>query len=255
MALPLANKRALVTGAGSGLGKAIASALSQAGAEIAVQDINLQAAEQTVSELQKARSSAFAVSGSVADADDVERFFLEIDHRWQTIDIVVNNAGINMNRPTLELKPEEWRSAMTINLDGTFYCAREAALRMKPQGAGSIVNISSIYGLVGAPNRAAYCASKAGVAMLTKSLAVEWAEMGIRVNAVSPGYSLTPAVHALTAEGRLDIEAVTRRTPQKRLAEPSEIADAVLYLCEPRSQHITGQVLAVDGGWTAYGYI
>jgi NAD(P)-dependent dehydrogenase (short-subunit alcohol dehydrogenase family) len=251
----LDKKRALVTGAGSGLGKAIATALSRAGAEVAVQDISLQAAETTVKELLAAGGRAFPLSGSVADAGEVAAFFREIDSQWPAIDIVVNNAGINMNKPTLELQPDEWRRAMAINLDGTFYCAYEAASRMKAHASGSIVNISSIYGLVAAPNRAAYCASKAGVAMLTKSLAVEWAELGIRVNAVSPGYSLTPAVQALADQGRFDLDALTRRTPQKRLAEPAEIADAVLYLCEPRSHHVTGQVLAVDGGWTAYGYI
>ncbi|PSS60533.1 short-chain dehydrogenase [Ensifer sp. NM-2] len=255
MGLPLENKRAVVTGAGSGLGKAIAIALSRAGADVAVQDLNPDGADATTKELLAEGARAFSLSGSVANATDVARIFSEIDQRWSGIDILVNNAGINMNKPTLELDPEEWRRAMTVNLDGTFYCAREAAFRMKVRASGSIVNISSIYGLVAAPNRAAYCASKAGVAMLTKSLAVEWAELGIRVNAVSPGYSLTPAVHALAEQGRLDIDALTRRTPQKRLAEPAEIADAVLYLCEQRSQHITGQVLAVDGGWTAYGYI
>lgn len=251
----LDQKRALITGAGSGLGKAIATALSRAGAEVAVQDISLKAAEATVEELLAAGGRAFPLSGSVADAGEVSAFFKEIDSQWSAIDIVVNNAGINMNKPTLELAPDEWRRAMSINLDGTFYCAFEAASRMKTYSSGSIVNISSIYGLVAAPNRAAYCASKAGVAMLTKSLAVEWAELGIRVNAVSPGYSLTPAVQALADQGRFDLNALTHRTPQKRLAEPAEIADAVLYLCEPRSSHITGQVLAVDGGWTAYGYI
>lgn len=255
MTLPLEGQRALVTGAGSGLGRAIAKALSAAGAEVAVLDVSLGAAEETVTEIKSAGREAFAIKASVADADAVAQAFKVLDEKWAGIDLLINNAGINMNKPTLELEPSEWRSAITINLDGTFYCSREAAMRMKSQGRGSMVNISSIYGLVAAPNRAAYCASKAGIAMLTKSLAVEWAELGIRVNAISPGYSLTPAVRALAAEGRFDLEAIKNRTPQKRLGEPEEIADAVLYLCEPRSHHVTGQVLAVDGGWTAYGYI
>lgn len=255
MAKSLEGRRALVTGAGSGLGKAIALALSNAGAEIAVLDLSAKSADTTTEEIRSAGGEAFSLSGSVGEVDDVAAAFEMLDRRWSGIDLLINNAGINMNKPTLELAPAEWRRAITINLDGTFYCSREAALRMKAQGSGSIVNISSIYGLVAAPNRAAYCASKGGIVMLTKSLAVEWAELGIRVNAISPGYSLTPAVIALAEEGRFDIGALTQRTPQKRLADPEEIADAVLYLCEPRSRHITGQVLAVDGGWTAYGYI
>lgn len=255
MSKPIAGKRALVTGAGSGLGRAIALALADAGASVAVLDLSKQAASDTVEMIVQKGGDGLALSGSVAEYDDVAATFAELDAQWSGLDLLVSNAGINMNRPTLELDPSDWRRAISINLDGTFYCAREAALRMTKQGAGSIVNITSIYGLVAAPNRVAYCASKAGVAMLTKSLAIEWAELGVRVNAVAPGYSLTPAIHTLADEGRIDLAALSKRTPQKRLAEPEEIADAVLYLCEPRSAHVTGQVLAVDGGWTSYGYI
>jgi NAD(P)-dependent dehydrogenase (short-subunit alcohol dehydrogenase family) len=126
---------------------------------------------------------------------------------------------------------------------------------MIAQRSGSIVNLGSIYSIVAAPNRLSYCATKAAVAMMTRCLAIEWAEHGVRVNAIAPGYVRTALIEALVLEKRIDIQALEQRTPQKRLARPEEIADAVLYLCEPRSAHITGQVLAVDGGWSAYGYL
>jgi NAD(P)-dependent dehydrogenase (short-subunit alcohol dehydrogenase family) len=251
----LEGQKALVTGSGSGLGKAIAIALANAGADICVLDVSGEAAETTAKEISSQGNNAVSLRASVGDSDEVARAFQDLDKKWSGIDLLVNNAGINMNKPSLELNAADWRRAININLDGTFFCAQQAAMRMKKQSIGSIVNVSSIYGLVAAPNRAAYCASKAGIVMLTKSLAIEWAELGIRVNAVAPGYSHTPAISNLVAEGRFDLPTIANRIPQKRLAAPEEIADAVLYLCEKRSQHITGHVLAVDGGWTAYGYI
>ncbi|HEV2597904.1 SDR family NAD(P)-dependent oxidoreductase [Sphingopyxis sp.] len=250
----LGTRRALVTGGGKGLGRAIGEALAGAGARVAVLDLDIGAAAETVAAIGSAATDSFAIEGSVSDPDGLSDVFAALDARWGGLDILVNNAGINMNQPTLDLSIEDWRRTVSINLDGTFFCAREAAERMRGTG-GSIVNLSSIYGIVAAPNRAAYCATKAAVSMLTQCLAIEWAELGIRVNAVAPGYVLTPAIETLSGQGKVDLAAVQNRTPQKRLAEPAEIADAVLYLCEDRSRHITGQTLAVDGGWTAYGYL
>ncbi len=255
MTTPLHHRRALVTGGGKGLGRAISEALAAAGARIAIIDVDPDAAEETATAIEKAGGEAFVLAGSVSDPDSLAGAFAAIDERWDGLDILVNNAGINMNQPTLDLSIEDWRRTVSINLDGTFFCAREAALRMRRQASGTIVNLSSIYGIVAAPNRTAYCATKAGVSMMTQCLAIEWAELGIRVNAVAPGYVLTPAIETLSGQGKVDLAAVRKRTPQKRLAEPEEIADAVLYLCEDRSRHITGQTLAVDGGWTAYGYL
>jgi NAD(P)-dependent dehydrogenase (short-subunit alcohol dehydrogenase family) len=251
----LSGKRALVTGGGSGIGRATCLALAAAGAEVAVNDLGLAAAQATCDLITGQGGRAFPLVGSVADPADVRRFFAELDDHPGALDILVNNAGISGNKPTLEITDEEWRRVVSINQDGIFYCAREAGRRMRDQGGGAIVNIGSIYSIVAAPNRLSYCATKAAVGMMTKSLALEWAEYGIRVNCVAPGYADTPLIHQLAAEGRVDVAALQRRTPQKRLALLEEIADAVLYLCEPRAAHITGHILAVDGGWTANGYL
>lgn len=251
--IKLTGRRAVVTGAGSGIGRAIAIELARAGCEVAVLDLSEPAAAETCDIIGECGGSAFPIGASVADSEQVAGAFGEIDRRWKSIDILINNAGINAIRPTLELTDEEWHRTRSVNFDGVFFCSREAGRRMMAGGGGTIVNVGSIYSLVAAPQRLAYCATKAAVAMMTKTLAIEWAQFGIRVNAVAPGYTLTPAIRALGAEQRIDLGAIEKRTPQGRMAEPAEIGEAVVYLCG--AGHVTGQVLAVDGGWTAYGYL
>jgi NAD(P)-dependent dehydrogenase (short-subunit alcohol dehydrogenase family) len=251
----LEGLRALVTGGGSGIGRETCLALARAGAEVAIVDIDVQGSEATCTSIVEQGGKAFLLQGSVSDSRDVARAFGELDARWDRLDILVNNAGVSGNKSTLEMSDDDWRRTISINQDGVFYCCREAGRRMLKQQGGSIVNLGSIYSIVAAPNRLSYCASKAAVAMMTKCLAIEWAEHGIRVNGVAPGYVKTALLEELARSGRIDMAALERRTPQKRLALPEEIADAVLYLCEPRTNHITGQMLAVDGGWSAYGYI
>ncbi|HWL80993.1 MAG TPA: SDR family NAD(P)-dependent oxidoreductase [Roseomonas sp.] len=251
----LQDRTAVVTGGGAGIGRATCLALGRAGAHVAVWDVDAAAAEETATLLRAEGAQAMTVIASVADPDAVRGAFATLDAQLGRLDILINNAGISANRPTLEVTDEEWRRGMSINLDGVFYCAREAGRRMQAQNSGCIVNMASMYGVVAAPNRIAYTASKAAVVMMTKSLAVEWAGFGIRVNAVAPGYIRTALLEDLAAVGKVDLAALTRRTPQGRLGTAEEIADSVLYLCEPRSAFITGQVLGVDGGWTAYGYV
>jgi NAD(P)-dependent dehydrogenase (short-subunit alcohol dehydrogenase family) len=252
---PLAGLRAALTGGATGIGRATALALATSGAEVAILDIDQSAAETTCREVERAGGVAFAIYASVADAASVEKAFALLDERWGGLDLLINNAGVSGNRASLEIDDDEWRRVMGINLDGVFYCSRAAGRRMLSRGRGAIVNLGSIYSVVAAPQRLTYCASKAAVAMLTKTLAIEWAAQGVRVNCVAPGYVNTPLLEALDAEGRIDLKALERRTPQQRLGTPEDIAQAVVYLCEPRSAHITGQVLAVDGGWSAYGYL
>ena len=180
--------------------------------------------------------------------------FARMDELIGPASILVNNAGVGGNKPTLELSNEDWKRNISINLDGVFYCCREAGSRMKDAGGGAIVNIGSIYALVAPPNRLHYCAPKAAVEMMTRALAVEWAQYGIRVNGVAPGYVRTQLLEQLVEQGRVDLAAIEKRTPLGRLGTVDEIADAVLYLCDPRSSYITGHMLPVDGGWTSYGY-
>ncbi|KEQ52301.1 SDR family NAD(P)-dependent oxidoreductase [Sphingobium chlorophenolicum] len=246
---------AIVTGAAAGFGRAIASRLASDGTDIVIFDVDAAGAQATAEEVRAQGVTAEVVIGSVADPDDVRRAFAFVDDRFGGVDILINNAGVTGNRPTVDVTDDEWRRTMSIDLDGVFYCSREAGRAMIGRRPGVIVNIGSIYSLVAAPERASYCASKAGVAMLTRSLAVEWAPHGIRVNCVAPGYADTAMMRELAAVGKIALEPLLRRTPQGRLTQMEDVAETVAFLCDPRSAHITGQVIAVDGGWTANGYI
>jgi NAD(P)-dependent dehydrogenase (short-subunit alcohol dehydrogenase family) len=249
------SQRCLVTGGGGGIGREIAIVLGRAGARVAVLDIDVDCAETVASEVRQAGGEPMALRASVTDPAELGEAFTAVDAAWGGLDLLVNNAGVSANRPTLALPHDEWRRAIDINLNGVFYAAQEAGRRMVAQGGGSIVNIASIYGEVAAPQRAAYCASKAAVAMLTKVLAIEWAAHGVRVNAVAPGYVETALTTELVRDGRLDLAAMERRTPMGRLGQPADIANAVQFLASEQAAYVTGQVLGVDGGWTAYGYI
>jgi NAD(P)-dependent dehydrogenase (short-subunit alcohol dehydrogenase family) len=251
----MARQVGLITGAGSGFGRAIALNLAKSGINIVVFDRDEAGAEATAAEVRDHGVEAEVVLGSVADPDDVRRVFSFVNDQYGSVDILVNNAGISGNKPTLEVTDAEWRQTMAVDLDGVFYCSREAGRSMVRHGSGVIINIGSIFSLVAGPNRASYCASKAGVAMLTRSLAVEWAAHGVRVNCVAPGYAETAMMRGLAAEGKIQLEPLLRRTPSGRLTQLEDVAETVGFLCDPRSAHITGQVIAVDGGWTANGYL
>lgn len=249
------GRNAVITGGGAGIGRAISLALAQAGHHVCIIDLDAAAASETARLITAAGGGATTLIGSVQDYADVVAMFDRIQREQGRIDVLVNNAGVSGNKPTLELTEADWNKTIGVNQTAVFFCSQRAAHVMLSNGGGSIVNIGSVYSLVAAPNRLPYCASKAAVAMMTKSMAIEWAEHGIRVNCVAPGYVETALVHKLQDEGRLDLEAIRARIPQKRLATPDDIARAVLGFCDPLNAHITGQVLAVDGGWTAYGYI
>ena len=248
----LGEKRVLITGGAAGLGFAMAEAFASQGCRVALLDIDRGGLDHA---LQALPAGAVGYCGSVADPDAVGAAFTRMDEVFGGIDILVNNAGIAMNVPTLELGLQDWRKTLDVNLTGTFLCCQAAARRMVPQRSGVILNLSSMYGVVAAPDRLAYCATKSAVAMMAKGLAIEWAEHGVRVNALAPGYVKTALVEKLVEASRLDEGAVSGRTPLGRLGTTEEVADLAVFLASDKARYITGQVVGVDGGWTAYGYI
>ncbi len=255
--LEFANKVVFITGAGSGIGLAMAQAFAATGARLALLDIDASGLEHS----RAALLSAFpgldvqTYAAAVNDEQAVQVAVATAEAAFGGIDILMNNAGISMNQPTLELSGADWRKAMDINVNGVFYCAQAVARGMVKQGHGVILNTSSMYGVVAAPERAAYCTSKAAVAMLTKVMAIEWAKLGVRVNAIAPGYVKTALVDELVAAGRMDIDALIQRTPMGRLGEAHEIATLAVFLASEHASFISGQVIVADGGWSAYSYI
>jgi len=253
----LAGKVVFITGAGSGIGRAMADAFAANGARLSLYDIDSEALTRAKQELQASYHSVEVLTqqGSTADDIAVEDAVAQAEECFGRIDILLNNAGISMNQPTVELAPANWRKAIDINLNGVFYCAQSAGRRMIAQGSGVILNMASMYGITAGPDRAAYCASKAGVVMLTKVLACEWASAGLRVNAIGPGYVQTALVDQVVEAGRMDLDALIARTPARRLGKPHEIATLALFLASDSAAYINGQTIVADGGWTAYGYI
>ncbi len=255
--LNLANEVVFITGAGSGIGLAMARAFAANGARLALLDINGPRLELARDELLSLFPQ-MALEIYIAPVNDeraVQAAVAAAEAAFGRIDILLNNAGISMNQPTLELSGADWRKAIDVNLNGVFYCAQAAARGMVERRRGIILNTSSMYGVVAAPERAAYCTSKAAVAMLTKVMAVEWGKLGIRVNAIAPGYIKTDLVDELVAAGRMDTDALIRRTPVGRLGEPQEIASLALFLASEHASFINGHVIVADGGWSAYSYI
>ncbi|NYT84711.1 SDR family NAD(P)-dependent oxidoreductase [Pollutimonas harenae] len=253
----LAGKVVFITGAGNGIGLAMARAFAACDARLALLDINGPALQAACTSLQ-AEFPGVQVQTCVAAVNDeaaVHGAVQAVHAAFGRLDILLNNAGISMNQPTLKLSGELWRKAMDVNVNGVFYCAQAVGRHMVEQGSGVILNVSSMYGTIAAPERAAYCTSKAAVAMLTKVLAIEWAGHGIRVNAIAPGYVKTALVEELVAEGRMDLDALTRRTPVGRLGEPHEIATLAVFLASEHAAFINGHVAVADGGWSAYSYI
>lgn len=251
----LDGKMAIVTGAGSGIGKACALALAAEGATVALTELpdRISLAHAAVAEIQAAGGAAHALPLDVRDLDQVTRCVTDAAAIAGRIDILVNNAGVNVRKYAFEVTGADWDAVLDVNLKGVFFVAQAVGRVMRDQTppGGSIVNMASVMGLVGYFQRAAYCSSKAAVVNLTRVLAVEWAELGIRVNAVCPTFVDTPLTRPMFESQPEFTADVMRRTLLGRLATPEEIAAAVVFLAGPGAAMVHGHALAVDGGWTA----
>ena len=246
--LRLDGRVALVTGGGGGIGRASAQALAQAGAHVAVSDIDEEAARIVAREIGGGEAHRL----DVADEAAVKAVVGAIMDRHGRIDILVNNAGLGARMPTVDMPTERWRHVLAVNLDGSFFCAREAGRHMVAAGRGAVVNVASIMGLVGGahyPNLA-YHSAKGAVVNFTRALACEWAPRGVRVNAVAPTFARTRLTEPLLADGAM-ARRLLRDTPMGRFAEAEEVAAAILFLASDAASMITGAILPVDGGWTA----
>jgi NAD(P)-dependent dehydrogenase (short-subunit alcohol dehydrogenase family) len=252
---PFAGRVVLVTGAGSGIGREVAEAFGRQHAVVALLARNVDSLLPVAGVIEATGGRALALGADVRDAAAVTAAMARIRAELGTPDIVVNSAGVAGAAPSETLDEESWDRIVDTNLKGTFLVCQAAGKLMLERRQGAIVNLASIAGLGAFPKRAAYSSSKAGVVMLTKVLASEWADRGVRVNAVAPGVVRTEMNERMIAAGHLDLPAIERRTPMHRRAEASEVADAVLFLASGAARYITGACLEVDGGWTSYGFL
>jgi 2-deoxy-D-gluconate 3-dehydrogenase len=241
---------ALVTGASRGIGRDLALALADAGARVAVAATDAAALDALVSELRSKGAEAFSAPMDVRYVSQIRDGVRRVREHFGRLDVLVNNAGLGANHPAEDITEADWDDMMSVNLRGLFFCCQAAGRVMLEQGHGRIVNMSSQAGVVGIRDHAIYSASKGGVNMLTKVLALEWSNRGVTVNAVAPTFIYTPG----TAD-RLDQpeyrQAVIDRIPIGRVGTTADVAAAVIYLAAPAGGMVTGHVLLVDGGWTA----
>jgi 2-deoxy-D-gluconate 3-dehydrogenase len=248
----LDGKIAVVTGAGSGIGAAIASAMAEAGADCIPTELpdRLASLEPVCEHIRACGRRALPLPLALPALDSIAALVDRVIREMGRIDILINNAGINIPREALEVSESDWDRVLDVNLKGLFFMSQCVAREMLKTGGGRIVNVASQNGVVGYYRRAAYCASKAGVVNLTRVLALEWAKHQIHVNAVGPTFVLTPLTQSTFDDPSLRADLL-RRIPLGRVGQPEDIVGAVVFLCSPAADLITGHTLMVDGGWTA----
>jgi gluconate 5-dehydrogenase len=250
----LEGRRGIVTGGAQGIGREIAIALQAAGADLALVDVGPDAVRATASELTRDDAPVHALIADVSDEGQVDAAFDEAARLLGGIDFLINNAGIRRIASFMDYTLDDWQRTLDVDLTGPFLCSRAAIRHMLPAGGGRIVNIASIAGDLALKNRVAYNVSKAGVIMLTKTIAFELGDQGIVCNAVAPGIIETPLTRAYFDDDALR-ETILESTPSKRWAQPREIAEPVVFLCSDAASFVQGTTLFVDGGWTsAKGY-
>lgn len=247
-----AGKVAVVTGAATGIGRQAALCFAEAGAQVALLDTVVSAAEDVAHAIERTGAKAIVLRTDVSRADDVRDAIDTTVATFGRLDIAFNNAGIApRGAPVAEFDEDEWDRTIAVNLKGVWLCMKHECRHMLSFGGGAIVNTSSIMGLVSGPGLSAYSASKSGVIGLTKSVAIDYASRGIRVNAVCPGGIAHTAITD-RPENRDDMARLTQATPMARLGEPRDIAETVMWLCSPAARFVTGQAIAVDGGFTVW---
>ena len=249
----LDGRKAIITGAGRGIGYAIAERLCAAGASVIIAEFNADLGQQAASALRDQGYEAAFEQVNVADATSVQSMMDRVVSAHSQIDILVNNAGLALIGPTESMPLDQWYRQVDVMYNGVFLCTQAVGRVMLEQGRGVILNISSIGGQGGWPMRQAYNSAKAAVISLTENIGTEWARRGVRVVSIAPGVTRTAILQQMVDEGIATLEKYNRRTPLNRVAEVEEIASVAQFLVSDRASYITATTLTVDGGWTAWG--
>jgi 3-oxoacyl-[acyl-carrier protein] reductase len=241
----LKGKNALITGGAQGIGKSIAMGMAKEGANVAISDVNIDSAESTAAEVKALGVEAIAIKLDVSSQEDVTNAFSTFADKFGALDILVNNAGITKDGLILRMKEADWDAVLNINLKGSFLCSKEAVKKMVKQRYGKIISISSVVAFMGNPGQANYSASKAGLIGLTKTIAKEYANRGIRANAIAPGFIQSAMTDILTDEVKNEMMSAI---PLGAFGTPEDVTNAAIFLASPESDYISGQVIHVNGG-------
>ncbi len=247
----LTGKVAMITGGASGIGRSTALVFAREGANIVIADVNTAMAEETVGQIKKAGGEASFVPLDISQADQVQKAVKATVDKYEKLDILFNNAAINPTGSVTDMSEEVWDREMAVNLKGVFLCSKYAIPEMKKIGSGAIINTASTVGILASTNNSAYCTSKAGVIMLTKQMALDYAPFNIRVNCICPGFTQTPLLEKFfnaQPDPEASRQAVDAMHPMGRLGKPEDIAYGALYLASDEASWVTGIALVIDGG-------